>query len=239
LIQLEKQIQEAETMTLLEDIYLPFKPKRKTKASVAREKGLQKFADFIMNQHSSDINAEALKYINPEKGVLSIEDAFSGARDILAEFMSEQAELRGKMRELFLQMGTFHSKVIKGKETTGQKYTDYFDWSEAVKTAPSHRILALRRAEKEIILSLDIEVPEELALQLLESFFVKSTNAASVQVRQAAADAFKLIQRLFVFLQTMHVNYYWLHRLDRNVLWPSTLVFVPAVNWLFLMSRVN
>jgi uncharacterized protein len=105
--------------------------------------------------------------------------------------MSEQPELRGKMRELFLQMGTFHSKVIKGKEITGQKYKDYFDWSEAVKTAPSHRILALRRAEKEIILSLDIEVPEELALQLLESFFVKSTNAASVQVRQAAADAFK------------------------------------------------
>lgn len=189
--ELEKQIQEAETMTLLEDIYLPFKPKRKTKASVAREKGLQKLADFIMDQYSSDINAEALKYINPEKGVLSVEDAFSGARDILAEFMSEQPELRGKMRELFLQMGTFHSKVIKGKESAGQKYKDYFDWSEAVKTAPSHRILALRRAEKEIILSLDIEVPEELALRLLESFFVKSSNAASLQVRQAGADAFK------------------------------------------------
>lgn len=189
--ELEKQIQEAETMTLLEDIYLPFKPKRKTKASVAREKGLQKLADFIMDQHSFDINTEALKYINAEKGVLSIEDAFSGARDILAEFMSEQPEIRGKMRELFLQTGTFHSKVIKGKETTGQKYKDYFEWSEAVKTAPSHRILALRRAEKEIILSLDIEVPEGDALQLLELFFVKGSNAASAQVRQAAADAFK------------------------------------------------
>ena len=189
--ELEKQIQEAETMTLLEDIYLPFKPKRKTKASVAREKGLQKLADFIMDQHSSDINTEALKYINAEKGVLSIEDAFSGARDILAEFMAEQPEIRGKMRELFLQTGTFHSKVIKGKETTGQKYKDYFEWSEAVKTAPSHRILALRRAEKEIILSLDIEVPEGDALQLLELFFVNGSNAASAQVRQAAADAFK------------------------------------------------
>jgi protein Tex len=189
--ELEKQILEAETMTLLEDIYLPFKPKRKTKASVAREKGLQKLADFIMEQHSSDIESEALKYINDEKGVLTIDDALAGARDILAEFMAEHPEMRGKMRELFLNSGTFHSKLIKGKELEGQKYKDYFDWSEAVKTAPSHRVLALRRAEKEIILTLDIEVPEEDAHYLLESFFVMGTNAASQQVRQAAADAFK------------------------------------------------
>lgn len=189
--ELEKQILEAETMTLLEDIYLPFKPKRKTKASVAREKGLQKLADFVMEQHSSDIESEALKYINDEKGVLTIDDALAGARDILAEFMAEHPEMRGKMRELFLNSGTFHSKLIKGKELEGQKYKDYFDWSEAVKTAPSHRVLALRRAEKEIILTLDIEVPEEDAHYLLESFFVKGTNAASEQVRQAAADAFK------------------------------------------------
>jgi uncharacterized protein len=189
--ELKKQILEAETMTLLEDIYLPFKPKRKTKASVAREKGLQKLADFIMEQYSSNIEVEALKYINEKKGVLTIDDALSGARDILAEFMAEHAELRGKMRELFMQKGTFHSKVIKGKELEGQKYKDYFDWSEAVKTAPSHRVLALRRAEKEIILSLDIEVPEEDAFHLLESFFLKGTNAASQQVCQAAADAFK------------------------------------------------
>ncbi len=189
--ELEKQILEAETMTLLEDIYLPFKPKRKTKASVAREKGLQKLADFVMEQHSSDIESEALKYINDEKGVLTIDDALAGARDILAEFMAEHPEMRGKMREVFLNSGTFHSKLIKGKELEGQKYKDYFDWSEAVKTAPSHRILALRRAEKEIILTLDIEVPEEDAQYLLESFFVIGTNAASEQVRQAAADAFK------------------------------------------------
>ena len=135
--------------------------------------------------------AEALKYINVEKAVITIEDALSGARDILAEFMAEQPELRMKMREIFLQKGSFHSKLIKGKEIEGQKYKDYFDWIEAVKTAPSHRILALRRAEKEIILTLDIVVPEDDSITLLDSFFVKGRNASSEQVRQAAADSFK------------------------------------------------
>lgn len=193
--ELEKQILQAETMTHLEDIYLPFKPKRKTKASVAREKGLQKLADFIMEQNSADLEAEALKYLNEEKAVLTIEGALSGARDILAEFMAEQPEVRGKMRELFLQKGSFHSKLIKGKEIEGQKYKDYFDWTEAVKTAPSHRILALRRAEKEIVLTLDIVVPEDDAITILDSFFVKGRNASSEQVRQSAADAFKRLIR--------------------------------------------
>jgi len=189
--ELEKQIMEAETMTILEDIYLPFKPKRKTKASVAKEKGLQGLADFIMIQNSDDLYTEALKYVNVDLGVSNAEEALSGARDILAEFMSEQPELRGKMRELFVQAGTFHSKLIKGKDTEGQKYKDYFDWSEPVKTAPSHRILALRRAEKEIILTLDIEVPEDNAIRILEDFYVKSSNPSSMQVQQAALDAFK------------------------------------------------
>ncbi len=189
--ELEKQIMEAETMTVLEDIYLPFKPKRKTKASVAREKGLQGLADFIMNQNSADLETEAAKYINDEMGVLNTDDALSGARDILAEFMAEQPELRSKMRELFLKSGTFHSKLIKGKDTEGQKYKDYFDWSEPVKTAPSHRVLALRRAEKEIILTLDIEVPEDDAIRILEDLYLKGSNSSSMQVQQAAADAFK------------------------------------------------
>ena len=189
--ELEKQIMEAETMTILEDIYLPFKPKRKTKASVAREKGLQGLADFIMNQNSADLETEAAKYINDEMGVLNTDDALGGARDILAEFMAEQPELRSKMRELFLKAGTFHSKLIKGKDTEGQKYKDYFDWSEPVKTAPSHRVLALRRAEKEIILTLDIEVPEDDAIRILEDLYLKGSNPSSMQVQQAAADAFK------------------------------------------------
>ena len=189
--ELEKQIMEAETMTVLEDIYLPFKPKRKTKASIAREKGLQGLADFIMNQNSADLETEAAKYINDEMGVLNTDDALGGARDILAEFMAEQPELRSKMRELFLKVGTFHSKLIKGKDTEGHKYKDYFDWSEPVKTAPSHRVLALRRAEKEIILTLDIEVPEDDAIRILEDLYLKGSNPSSMQVQQAAADAFK------------------------------------------------
>lgn len=189
--ELKKQILEAETMALLEDIYLPFKPKRKTKASTARERGLQKLADMIMEQRSVDLTASASGYINEELGVSSAEDALSGARDILAELMAEQAELRAGMRVLFLQKGSFHSKVIKGKEEQGQKYKDYFDWTEAVKSAPSHRVLALRRAEKEIILTLDIEVPEVEAHLILERLFIKGSNTSSEQVRLAAADAYK------------------------------------------------
>lgn len=189
--ELEKQIMEAETMTILEDIYMPFKPKRKTKASIAKEKGLQGLADFIMIQNSDDLYTEALKYVNVDLGVSNAEEALSGSRDILAEFISEQPEIRGKMRELFIQAGTFHSKLIKGKDAEGQKYKDYFDWSEPVKTTPSHRILALRRAEKEIILTLDIEVPEDNAIRILEDFYVKGSNPSSMQVQQAALDAFK------------------------------------------------
>lgn len=189
--ELEKQINEAETMTILEDIYLPYKPKRKTKASVAREKGLQRLADLILEQNRIDLHSEASKFIDEEKGVSDIEEALAGARDIIAEFIAEQPELRARMRELFLNKGSFHSKLIKGKEEEGQKYKDYFDWTEPVKTAPSHRILALRRAEKEIILTLDIEVPEEDALMIPESMFIKGSNECSEQVKQAAADSYK------------------------------------------------
>ncbi len=193
--ELKEQIFKTETMLELEDIYLPYRPKRKTKASVARERGLQKLADLIMKQGSIDLASEASKFINTDLGVMIIEDAISGARDILAEFMAEQAAVRAEMRELFLGTGKFHSKVIKGKEETGQKYKDYFDWTEPVKTAPSHRVLALRRAEKDIVLSLDIDVPEEDAISILERHFVKSSNSSAEQVRLAAADAYKRLLR--------------------------------------------
>ncbi|MES3019176.1 MAG: Tex family protein [Bacteroidota bacterium] len=189
--ELETQINNAETMVVLEDIYLPYKPKRKTKASVARERGLQPLADKIFEQTPIDIELEASRYIDDEKGVSSSAEALAGARDIIAESMSENAELRAKMRELFFTKGSFHSKLIKGKEDAGQKYKDYFDWTEPVKSAPSHRVLALRRAEKEIILTLDIEVPEDDALSMLESMFVTGRNASSGEMKTAAADSFK------------------------------------------------
>ena len=189
--ELEKAINAAETMVLLEDIYLPYRPKRKTRASIAREKGMQPLADAILAQNKFDVTAEAEKYINEEKGVKDIAEAIGGARDIIAEFISENAEVRTKLRELFLTKGSFKSKVIPGKETEGQKYKDYFDWEEPVKTAPSHRILALRRGEKEEILYLDIMPPEEEAIAMLDKAFITASNEAANEVRIAIADGYK------------------------------------------------
>lgn len=189
--ELQKQINEAETMVLLEDIYLPYRPKRKTRATAAREKGLQPLAELLLAQGKLDLSAEAEKYVDGEKGVNSLEEALSGARDIIAETISEHAEVRAQLREMFVEKGSFQSKVVPGKEEAGIKYKDYFDWTEPVKAAPSHRILAMRRAEKEEILYLDILPPEGDAIALLDRTFVKSNNAASDQVRLAIADGYK------------------------------------------------
>jgi uncharacterized protein len=189
--ELEAKINAAETMVLLEDIYLPYRPKRKTRATAAREKGLQPLADLILEQGRTDLQLEAEKYIDTEKGVASIEEALAGARDIIAETIAENVEVRTKMRELFVEKGTIQSKVIDGKEQEGIKYKDYFDWTEPVKSSPSHRILAMRRGEKEEILWLDIKPAEEEAFVLLERAFVKGNNAATDQVRLAIADGYK------------------------------------------------
>lgn len=189
--ELEKQINEAETMVALEDIYLPYRPKRKTRASAAREKGLQPLADALFDQNRMDLEAEAAKYIDEEKGVNTIEEALAGARDIIAEQISENAEARTKIRTLFVEKGNFESKVITGKEEEGIKYKDYFEWTEPVKTAPSHRILAMRRGEKEEILWLDIKPQEEEAVAALENMFVKGNNASSTQVQLAIANGYK------------------------------------------------
>jgi uncharacterized protein len=189
--ELEKQVNEAETMVALEDIYLPYRPKRKTRATAAREKGLQLLADLVLEQGRTDLELEAAKYIDEEKGVNSTEEALAGARDIIAEHISENAEVRTRMRALFLEKGTFQSKVITGKEEAGIKYKDYFDWTEPVKSAPSHRILAMRRGEKEEILWLDIQPPEEEAIGLLEQLFVKGNNESSQQIKLAIGDGYK------------------------------------------------
>ncbi|WP_158825974.1 Tex family protein [Mucilaginibacter lacusdianchii] len=189
--ELEQQINEAETMVALEDIYLPYRPKRKTRATAAREKGLQPLADLILEQGKTDLQAEAEKYIDAEKGVSTLEEALAGARDIIAETISENAEVRAGMRDLFIEKGTFQSKVAPGKEEAGIKYKDYFDWTEPVKTAPSHRILAMRRGEKEEILYLDITPPEDEAMALLDRNFVKASNPSSDQVRLAIIDGYK------------------------------------------------
>lgn len=190
---LTKAIGQAETMTELEDIYLPYKPKRKTKATVAKEKGLEPLAATLFEQAKVDIEKISTSYINKELGVNTPEEALEGARDIMAEWVSENQEARKNIRELFWQDGIIEAKAIKSKATTeeAQKFKDYFEWSEPIKKTPSHRLLAMRRGEKEGFITLDIAPTEELALQSLESQFVKGSSAASEQVTLAVKDSYK------------------------------------------------
>lgn len=188
---LEKRILEARTLVELEDLYLPYRPKRKTRASMAKERGLQPLADWLMEQQNHDVSKEAFRFIDEEKGVPSEVEALAGARDIIAEYINEHADARAQIRRLFLEKGEFISKVIEGKEEAGSKYKDYFDWKEPVKGAPSHRILAMRRGEKELFLTLNVLPQEEDALTLLERLFVKNRSTAADQIKLALTDSYK------------------------------------------------
>ena len=189
--ELKEKILAAESMVVLEDIYLPYRPKRRTRATIAREKGLEPLAQRLFNQEEMDVTVEAGAFLDPEKGVESVEDALAGARDIIAEWVNEDQQARAKMRDLFATQGTFKSKVVAEKETEGIKYRDYFDLEEPVATAPSHRILAMRRGENEEFLTLRVVPPEEEALALVESLFVKGEGSASQQVKMAVQDSYK------------------------------------------------
>lgn len=193
--ELEKKINNAETLTVLEDIYLPYKQKRKTRASVAREKGLEPLALRILAQSRIDVESEAAAYIDTEKGVANTEDALAGARDIIAEIINEDAETRTKMRKYFEQKATYKAVVAKGKEAEAIKYKDYFEWEESAKNAPSHRVLAMLRGEEEGLLKLDVLPPDEDAITLLEKQFITGNNAASQQVALAIYDGYKRLLR--------------------------------------------
>lgn len=189
---LQAQITAAETMTSLEDIYLPYRPKRRTRATMAREKGLEPLAEILLAQHpTTDPVAEAAAFIDTDKGVEDAAAALSGARDILAEKISEDKTSREKIRELYFQAAQFHTKVIAGKEAEGFKYENYFEWQEAVATAPSHRVLAMRRGEKEGYLVFRVVLPEDKALGILNRLFVTGNGPCSAQVQEAIADGFK------------------------------------------------
>ncbi len=170
---LEKRILAAETLSVLEDLYLPFKPKRRTRATVAREQGLLPLADLIFEQGGIDPRAEAARFVDSEKGVGSVEEALAGARDIIAERVSEDPEARSKMRNLFLSQGTLRSKSSSGLEGEGSKYRDYADWSEPLSKAPSHRVMAMLRGKKEGFLVLHVEPLMERASAILESLFLR------------------------------------------------------------------
>src|SRR6188768_1904308 len=189
--ELKQKIEAAATLTELEDIYLPYKPKRKTKASMAREKGLQPLADLLFEQKHNDIESEAAKFIDSEKGINTIAEALSGARDIIAELVNEDPQARASVRELFFKEAVIRSSVIVGKEEEAQKYKDYFDWQEPVAHCPSHRLLAMRRAEKEGLLTLNIRPNEETALAILEKQFLRSSNQSGEQVKLAIKESYK------------------------------------------------
>jgi uncharacterized protein len=183
--ELEKAVRGAETLAKLEDIYLPYKPKRKTRAMAAREKGLQELANQIRLQGLKDPEVLAAEYLD------NLEEALAGARDILAEEMMETAEAREEARNLFTRKTTVKSTVAKGKKDEGIKYKDYFDWSESLAQAPSHRVLALFRGENEGILNLNLTGPDEDVLNRLERRFLTGNNACAKQVGLAIQDGYK------------------------------------------------
>lgn len=190
--ELKQKILAAHTLQQLEDLYLPYKPKKKTRASIAREKGLEPLALQILNQDDIDINSEAEKYIQPDKELNNIEDVLQGARDIIAEIINENAEIREKLRSAFNEDAIITSKVIRGKEEAGIKFKDYFNWSEPLMKCPSHRMLAMRRGEKEDILYLDISIDEELAHSIIEKLIIKKQqHPTAEQLKLAIEDAYK------------------------------------------------
>jgi uncharacterized protein len=187
--ELRKKIDSAVTMSELEDIYLPFKPKRRTRATIAREKGLEPLAVLIMDQRENDPASKAEGFLNDE--VTTVEEALAGASDIIAEWVSEDEKARKQMRYLYEREAVIYSKAVKGKETEGIKYSDYYDWSEPLKKCPSHRLLAMRRGEEEGFLRLSVEPVDENALDMLNSIFIKGRTASSDIVKDAVKDSWK------------------------------------------------
>jgi protein Tex len=189
--ELRDQINSAETMAELEDIYLPFKPKRKTRATIAISRGLEPLARFILSQQHDNIESKANQFVNQEFEVNDKSEAIQGASDIIAEWINENKIARGKIRNLFLRAGMIRSNVARGKEAEGANYQNYFDWQEPVMKSPSHRFLAMLRGEKEGFLKLKIAPPESEAIQILEKQFVKSRNKSGELVFEALKDSYK------------------------------------------------
>lgn len=189
--ELEAAVLAADQLSLLEDIYLPYKPKRKTRASEARRKGLEPLALILLAQGNQKPEELAAAYFSEEFALSSSSDVLAGARDIIAELISENAEVRTAMRLYYQQKSSYKSVVVKGKEEEGIKYKDYFDWTEPVKSAPSHRVLAMRRGENEGILRLESVPEEEGAIAILQRQFIKSRSEAAKQVELAIHDGYK------------------------------------------------
>ncbi|MCK6695213.1 MAG: RNA-binding transcriptional accessory protein, partial [Thermoanaerobaculia bacterium] len=187
--ELRAAILAAATMTELEDLYLPYRPKRKTRATVAIERGLEPLAKRIFAQKDREVKTLAAQYVTEE--VPTVEDALQGARDIIAEWINEDKKARDRVRRHFEKGAVIASKVAKGKEEEGAKYRDYFEWSEKLAACPSHRLLAMRRGEEEGILRVSIAPDEETAVADLDRMYVTGYGEAAEQVRLAMKDGYK------------------------------------------------
>tara|TARA_R110002096_G_scaffold4493_4_gene20774 strand:- start:2595 stop:4886 length:2292 start_codon:yes stop_codon:yes gene_type:complete len=202
--ELGKSLNAADTLHALEDIYAPFRPKRRTRATIAKERGLEPLAEFLLNQQGTGgkPKTEAANYINAELEVPDVEAALAGARDIIAERVSDETSVRSEVRRIFEKEGTILSKVIKKKETEADaaKFRDYFDWSEKLESIPSHRLLAIRRGEKEGFLRVQIEIPQERGFRSAERHFVTANDSCGHQVALAAEDGCKRL--LFPSMET-------------------------------------
>ncbi len=187
--EIQQKINKAVTIAELEDIYLPFKPKRKTKAQTARENGLEPLSTILLEQKNIDLVQEAAKFINEK--ILDTDAALQGARDIIAELINEDANVRAKLRKLFEDQATLQSNIVSEKETEGIKYKDYFEFSELISKIPSHRILAVLRGFLEGYLRIAISPVEENALQIIEDIYITSMSTCSDQLRRAAKDSYK------------------------------------------------
>ena len=227
--ELEKAVRAAETLAKLEDIYLPYKPKRKTRAMAAREKGLQQLADKLFQQGLVSPEELAASYL---EHVSNIDEALAGARDILAEEMMETAEAREEARNLFTRKTTVKSSIAKGKQEAGIKYKDYFDWSESLAQAPSHRILALFRGENEGFLNLSLLGPDEEVLTKLERRFITGNNSCAKQVEMAIQDGYK---RLLMPAMETEVRAEAKKRADENAI----RVFAENIRQLLLAAPLG
>ncbi len=189
--ELREKIEQADSMSVLEDLYLPYRPKRKTRASVAVEKGLQPLAKILLSQRQLDLEREAARFVNEEKGVASAEDALAGARDIIAELISENAGLRNRLRQTFLRYSRISTRLIPDKVDEDEKYRIYYKAEELLAKAPSHRILAMLRGEEEGILRVHIAPDEERTLADMKRRLIKNNSNGAQQVWMAATDAYK------------------------------------------------
>lgn len=238
--ELQAKIDAAETLATLEDIYLPFRPKKRTKATVAKEKGLEPLADLLWAQDpATDPAAEAEAYAgreyeveNQKSKIENAAEALAGARDIIAERVNDDATVRAKLRDLYLSKGVIKSKVAMGKEEDGAKFKDYFDWTEPAAQAPSHRILAIRRGEAEGFLYSRLNPDENEALAVIENLILRNKSAAAEQVKLAIQDCYK---RLLGFAMEAEARMFYKKKADEEAI----RVFADNLRELLLASPLG